>query len=171
MAPKRKFKAKGARQILLENAVTVNFYCNIALGATVFNTVIAVVCYKSYGVGQFCVHFLISLIYTACYRITKSISRPTYSKHTQLLDPGIDLNMEGGVGEHIKDIVIMTSITQLLATISNYFWFLLLLLPARALWLLCKSILRAWLFQGAPEHTEQDEKKRKKMERKMKRHQ
>lgn len=27
------------------------------------------------------------------------ISRPTYSDNTQLVDPGLDLNMEGGMGE------------------------------------------------------------------------
>lgn len=29
----------------------------------------------------------------------KYISRPTYSDNNQLVDPGLDLNMEGGMGE------------------------------------------------------------------------
>lgn len=29
------------------------------------------------------------------------ISRPIYSDNTQLVDPGLDLNMEGGMGEWV----------------------------------------------------------------------
>lgn len=70
----------------------------------------------------------------------------------------------------MKDIVILSSITHVLAVVSNYFWLLLLLLPIRALWLLWVNILGPWFFQEAPQDVELDEKKRKKMERKMKRY-
>lgn len=75
------------------------------------------------------------------------------------------------ISRHVKDIVILTSLTHVLTILSNYFWFLLLLVPLRAFWLLWKNVLGPWFFQEAPEDTEQDEKKKKKMERKMKRYQ
>lgn len=42
---------------------------------------------------------LIISINIGCYQMMRYISRPTYSDNTQLVDPGLDLNMEGGMGE------------------------------------------------------------------------
>lgn len=115
------------------------------------------------------------------------MSKPRHTETGQLLDTGVDLNMEGGIAEyvlnfffqymlhflgfrHVKDIIILTAGSQLLAsTISNYFWLLWLLAPIRGLWILWKNILAPYIFQPAPVSTEADEKKQKKMERKMKR--
>lgn len=54
--------------------------------------------------------------------------------------------------------------------ISTYFWWLWLLAPARGFWILWKNILAPYIFQPAPVATETDEKKQKKLERKMRRH-
>lgn len=170
--PKGKAPTKGAKQILMENTATVNFYRNMALGATaLYGAVTLTLYYDNFTVGIIFLNILILAVYTGCYQIMKYISRPTYSDNSQLVDPGLDLNMEGGMGEHVKDIVILSAITHVLAIISDYFWFLLLLLPIRAFWLLWTNVLGPWFFQEAPQDTEQDEKKRKKMERKMKRYQ
>lgn len=70
----------------------------------------------------------------------------------------------------IKDLIILSSCTLILALVSNYFWLLLLLVPVRLLWLLWGSVLRPWLSQErASEETEVDEKKQRKLERKMRR--
>ncbi|XP_026317252.1 transmembrane protein 208 [Hyposmocoma kahamanoa] len=170
MPPPQKGKAptKGAKQILVENAATVNFYRNMALGAASFYAVLtAALYYDSLTTGIIFLNVLILSINIGCYQMMRYISRPIYSDNTQLVDPGLDLNMEGGMGEHVKDIVILSSITHVLAVVSNYFWLLLLLLPIRALWLLWVNILGPWFFQEAPQDTEQDEKKKK---RKMRRH-
>lgn len=70
----------------------------------------------------------------------------------------------------MKDLIILTSGTQVLSLISNWFWFLLLLAPARAGWMLWGSVIQPWLNQRN-EQPEVDEKKQKKLERKMKREQ
>lgn len=174
MPPPQKGKAptKGAKQILVENTATVNFYRNMALGATGLYAVVTLALYTdNLTAGIICLNVLILLIYIGCYQIMRYISRPTYGDNNQLIDPGLDLNMEGGMGEHVKDIVILAAITHVVSVISNYFWLLLLLLPLRAFWLLWTNILGPWFFQEAPQDTEQDEKKRKKIERKMKRYQ
>ncbi|XP_059055213.1 transmembrane protein 208 isoform X2 [Achroia grisella] len=113
------------------------------------------------------INVLVMCGYIACYRMMKYISRPHYTADNQLIDPGLDLNMEGGIGEHIKDIVILLSLTHILAIVTNYFWCLLLALPLRAGWLLWTNILGPWFFQPAPEETEQDEKKKKKKMKRM----
>ncbi|KAL0851974.1 hypothetical protein ABMA28_000251 [Loxostege sticticalis] len=170
--PKGKAPTKGAKQILMENSATVNFYRNMALGAGLFHSVLLIVLYSdSLTPWTIFLNFFVIALNTMCHQTMKSISRPKYSDNSQLIDPGLDLNMEGGMGEHIKDVVILTSITHALAIFSNYFWLLLLFIPVRAFWLLWKHILGPWFFQEAPQDTEQDEKKRKKMERKMKRYQ
>lgn len=49
-----------------------------------------------------CLQFLNVLVLSinvGCYQMMRYISRPTYSDNTQLVDPGLDLNMEGGMGE------------------------------------------------------------------------
>ncbi|KAG6457140.1 transmembrane protein 208-like [Manduca sexta] len=174
MPPPQKGKAptKGAKQILAENSATVSFYRNMSLGACAVYTSVTLFLYYEYLTAWVIVmNIFVIALYVTCNQIMRYISRPSYSDNSQLLDPGLDLNMEGGMGEHVKDIVILTSITHVLAVFSNYFWLLLLLLPVRAFWLLWVNILGPWFFQEAPQDTEQDEKKRKKMERKMKRFQ
>lgn len=44
-------------------------------------------------------NILVLSIYLGCYQMMRYISRPTYAENNQLIDPGLDLNMEGGMGE------------------------------------------------------------------------
>ncbi len=73
------------------------------------------------------------------------------------------------MAEHAKDAIILTAITQMLSLISNYFWTVLLLAPLRLLWMAWKSIISPWLFAPPPEQDEVDEKKQRKLDRKMRR--
>ncbi|OAD58416.1 hypothetical protein WN48_10915 [Eufriesea mexicana] len=107
------------------------------------------------------------IVYIGTYQFMKYIARVTYSESGQLLDSGIDLNMEGGIAEHIKDLIILTSGVQVLSLISNYFWLLWLLVPLRGGWMLWKQILAPWFFSPAPEQPEISEKKQRKLEKKM----
>ncbi|XP_063546212.1 transmembrane protein 208 [Cydia strobilella] len=170
--PPKKAPTKGAKQILSENIATVLFYRNMALAASAFYGIFTGALYYDQLTGWIIfLNVFVLVIYIGCYRMMTYISRPTYADNSQLIDPGLDLNMEGGMGEHVKDIVILASITHVLAVASNYFWLLLVLLPLRAFWLLWTYILGPWFFQEAPQDTEQSEKKQKKLERKMKRYQ
>merc|ERR1719510_383938 len=91
--------------------------------------------------------FLIcAIIYIAGYQFMARLGNPTYSpsdptKAATLLDPGLDLNMENGLAEHVKDAIILTSAVQVVALLSNYFWLLLLLAPLRAFLLLWTNLL------------------------------
>ncbi|XP_047524499.1 transmembrane protein 208 [Pieris napi] len=170
--PPKKAPTKGAKQILVENEATISFYRNMAGASGLFyNSVMFGIYHDEVRSWLMFMNVFVLAIYLACYQLMRYISRPTYSELGLLIDPGLDLNMEGGMGEHIKDIVILTAIAHITAVMSNYFWLLLFLIPARAFWLIWKNLLAPWLFQEAPEDTEQDEKKRKKIERRMRRHQ
>lgn len=69
----------------------------------------------------------------------------------------------------MKDIIILTAGCQVLSSISNYFWLLWLFAPLRGGWILWKNILQPYFFQSGPVEPELNEKKQKKMDRKMKR--
>ena len=90
------------------------------------------------------------------------------AKSAALLDPGLDLNMENGMAEHVKDAIILTSAVQILAVFSNYCWLGLLFAPLRGGQMLWSNVISPWIFAPPPEENI-DEKKQKKLERKMKR--
>ncbi|KAJ8976904.1 hypothetical protein NQ317_014075 [Molorchus minor] len=168
MAPQQKGKqgTKGAKQIIEENVTTLNFYRNMAIGANALSLIILVFYHSAISI----VLYLFSiLVYIAAYQFMAYMSRAKYTETGQLLDSGVDLNMEGGIAEHVKDIIILTAGCQLSAVISNYFWLLWLLAPIRGGWIAWKNILQPYFFQEGPAQPEVNEKKQKKMERKMKR--
>ncbi|XP_043289908.1 transmembrane protein 208 isoform X2 [Venturia canescens] len=112
-----------------------------------------------------------ALAYLGSYQFMMYMARTKYSETGQLLDSGVDLNMDGGIAENFKDLIILTAGVQVLSLTSNYFWLLWLLAPIRALWMLWSKLLAPWFFSGPQEQPEMDEKKQRKMERKMaKRH-
>lgn len=104
----------------------------------------------------------------AAYQFMEFMCKSKVSETGAILDSGSDLNMADGIAEHVKDLIILTSITQILSLISNWFWFLLLLTPIRAIWLLWGSVIKPWLSQKN-EQPEVDEKKQAKMERRARR--
>lgn len=111
-----------------------------------------------------------ALVHISCLSTMKWMARAKFSETGALIDAGIDLNMKEGFAEHLKDLIILTSVVQILSIASNYFWCLLLLAPGRAFHLLWKNILAPWVFAPAPVvDEEKEEKKQRKLERKMKR--
>lgn len=172
MAPQQKGKqgTKGAKQIVEENKGTLKFYRNMAIGSTAAMVLVNLV---FFGLSKVTVimGFIAVLTLAAAVQFMVFMSRPKYSENGTILDSGNDLNMEGGIAENIKDLIILSSGTILLSLLSNYFWYLLLLAPLRALWMLWSSVIQPWLSQrnAADQEPELDEKKQRKLERKMRR--
>lgn len=77
------------------------------------------------------------------------------------------------LSRHVKDLVILATGTQVFALISNYFWLLWLLAPIRAIHLAWGSVIKPWLDsrneQKQQQPSELDDKKQKKLDRKMRR--
>ncbi|XP_062544981.1 transmembrane protein 208 [Armigeres subalbatus] len=164
---KGKQATKGSKQIVEENIATLKFYRNMACGATAINILVNCVFFEPLAGLQLVMIMLTAAVHLGSYYFMAMMSKPKYSDSGSLLDAGSDLNMEGGVAEHVKDIIILTTGSQLLSLISTYFWLLLLLGPLRAFWLLWNSMIKPWLLQKEEEETATNEKKRP--ERKVKR--
>ncbi|XP_030558488.1 transmembrane protein 208 [Drosophila novamexicana] len=171
MAPQQKGKqgTKGAKQIVEENKTTLAFYRNMAIGCAALAVLLSFLVFEITKLTVFMLAVSL-LILGAAYQFMVFMSRAKYSDSGALLDSGNDLNMEGGIAENVKDLIILTSGTLLLALVSNYFWLLLLLAPVRAAWMLWGTIIQPWLSQrNAAEEPEVDEKKQRKLDRKMRR--
>ncbi|GAB0100348.1 Transmembrane protein 208 [Sergentomyia squamirostris] len=170
MAPQQKGKqgTKGAKQIVEENAATLKFYRNMALISQGVALTVMFLLPEGFT-GLTIIMTIITLaLHIGSYQFMSFMARAQYSESGSLLDSGTDLNMEGGLSEHVKDLVILSSGTQILALISNYFWLMLLFIPIRAVWLLWGSVIKPWMEQKN-QQPDVDEKKQKKMERKMRR--
>ncbi|XP_013179118.1 PREDICTED: transmembrane protein 208-like [Papilio xuthus] len=142
---KRKI-VRGFQQIVAQNAATVLFYRNMSLTCGAFyNTFFFFFFYDQMSPLVMSMNILTTFIYITCYHLMRYISRPEYSLMTyQLIDPGHDLNQSGGIGEHLKDIVIITSVTHLMALFSDKFWLTLLLIPVKCFWVFWVTILGPW---------------------------
>jgi len=170
MAPKvGKVATKGAKQIVEENATTMIFYRNMIFGAFGIYFTLKTIISDGYSISDivFCLFGL--AITLGCFQFLNFMATPKLGEGNQILDSGVDLNMESGVAEYVKDILILTCACQLLSFISKYFWLLWLLVPLVGFWFAWKSFISPWLFAPAPEMTPQEEKKQKKMDRRMRR--
>ncbi len=171
MAPtKGKQGTKGQKQIVEENAATLKFYLYVICGANaLFGCLTYVFFWDSFTTFYMFLVAGTASMYFGSYKFMSSMATPTYDPvNGGLIDGGIDLNLEHGMAEHSKDLILLTAGVQVLSLISNYFWLLLLLAPARAVYMLWVNFIGPWIFAEAPEQ-EVDEKKQRKMERKMKR--
>uniref|UniRef100_A0A668RCE2 Transmembrane protein 208 n=1 Tax=Oreochromis aureus TaxID=47969 RepID=A0A668RCE2_OREAU len=159
-SPKGKVGTKGKKQIYEENEATLKFYTRVILGANVRGSVLFLDVFS---------HLLLVFalaVYVGSYRSMAAMAKPAFADDGSLLDGGIDLNMEQGMAEHLKDVILLTAIVQVLSTISSYFWYLWLLAPARALYLLWVNFLGPWFMAESPSAPEEvNEKKQRRQER------
>lgn len=166
---------KGTKQIVEENKFTLQFYLKMIVGGSGayfgLQLILGVLFGGgSFGWGTFTLAILSVAAQVGAFKFMQMMARPNIAESGQIIDSGSDLCMEGGIGEHVKDIIILCVATQVLSLVWSWFWLALLLAPARAFHLAWGSVIRPWL-QSKNEKPEVDEKKQKKMERKMKRRQ
>lgn len=167
MAPKGKVGTKGKKQIFEENEATLKFYTRVILGANaIYTAVNLLVFYSSSTFWTWLLLVFALSVYVGSYRSMSAMAKPVFAEDGSLLDGGIDLNMEQGMAEHLKDVILLTAIVQVLSTISSYFWYLWLLAPARALHLLWVNFLGPWFTAESPSAPEEvNEKKQRRQER------
>lgn len=117
---------KGDNQIIEDNAVTLEFYRNMGiLSFTVHLIVRLVFFYEDITYISIACFFVSTVINVACYQLMYCVSWPTHDDRGTILDSGADLNIEGGYAEFVKDLIILTSITQVAAVFTNYCWYIL----------------------------------------------
>uniref|UniRef100_A0A182IS34 Transmembrane protein 208 n=2 Tax=Anopheles atroparvus TaxID=41427 RepID=A0A182IS34_ANOAO len=166
-APKKK-ATKGSKQIVEENVATVKFYRNMSLIATAVQF-LGFAVYAELSTLAVIMTILCLVAHAGSFYFMALISKPKLTEKGDIIETGTDLNIEGGITEHVKDIVILTSGTQLVTIVSEYFWLLMLFLPIRAGWLLWQTVGKQFFQKDAPEEGPVNEKKQKKLQRKMNR--
>ncbi|CAH8570071.1 unnamed protein product [Heterobilharzia americana] len=165
---------KSEKFIHEENTRTLRFYRYLFLASyAVYFLVTLTFFWSTYTKRYIALSLACFSICSAAYKFMSYMATPTYAINDrgtrQLVDAGLDLNIgSGGLGEHAKDTIIMCSLVTLLSLIHQYFWFLLLVIPGRLFYVLWVNILAPWIFDPNQE-PQVNEKKQKKMERKMKR--
>ena len=82
------------------------------------------------------------------------MGKPQTTMDGTVIGPGTDLNMEGGLADNVKDMIILTAGSQAFSLLSNWLWLLLLLAPLRAFYMLWTSVIAPWIFQPGEEEDE-----------------
>nr|CAG4641343.1 EOG090X0IGL [Eulimnadia texana] len=162
---------KGQKQIVEENAATLKFYSTMFLGTSAAYMLSMIFFWGTTTMTDIVLFTLAVIVEFGAYSFMAYMAKAKYSETGQLLDGGIDLNMEAGIAEHIKDLIILTSGVLVFAIFSRYFWLLWLTAPARLAFMGWKNFLAPWIFSPPPATEEVNEKKQRKMERRMRRQQ
>jgi len=155
---KGKQPSKGAKQIKEENQQTYDHYTKIVLAGYLVYGVIHIV-----QKGLSTPHWLeVALL---CFSLCVSfLCMKTFSS---MLNHGLDLNMDSGMAEHVKDILLITVVCQVLGGVWLYLWTIWLVVPAVAFYQLWVKVLSPWIFAEAP--PEMSDKQKRKFERKQRR--
>ena len=165
---KGKQATRGEKQILEENAQTINFYFKVLSISNLSYLALRYVFFWDSFTFKFMFLFgLTSALSWAAYNFMAYMGRPILDEYGKPMSAGSDLNMKGHISEYFKDIILFVSIIVYPPTlISNYFWLLLIIAPVYAFVLLWKNVLGPWFFAPAPEEpAEQDQKKVKEKRR------
>ncbi|XP_063849809.1 transmembrane protein 208-like [Scylla paramamosain] len=167
---KGKQGTKGTKQIMQENTDTLAFYRNMIFVSCGIYFGTGMIFFSGFPTMDLTLVVMVVMVLAGCYHFMSSMAKPKLAADGSVLDEGCDLNIEGGIAEHVKDLVILTSGTLVLATISSYFWLLWLLAPCRGAQMLWTNILGPWFFQEAEPQPEERvvDKKQRKMERRNK---
>ncbi|KAF7491745.1 Transmembrane protein [Sarcoptes scabiei] len=168
---KGKQATKGQKQIYVENEQTIKYYFYMSSISTIIYLGLMLFCWPDlFFTFKYILAFLCcSLIHGLSLAMMRYMAKPVFNSSGVLVDGGIDLNMEQGIAEYFKDLIILNSIIQTLSMISNYFWLAWFLALFYALFLLWTNILGPWFFAPAPEEEPISEKKQRKLDRKMRR--
>jgi len=161
---------RGSKQIVKENEETLVFYRNMILGAAGIYFGIGIIFFNEFPKLDLFLATFAGLVFACCYRFMSSMSTTKLGADGSILDEGCDLNIEGGIAEHIKDLVILTSVCLVLSSYCTWLWLIWLLAPTRAFQMLWTNILGPWFFAPAPEDEKENQmdKKQMKRERRMK---
>lgn len=140
---------KGEKEILAGNSRTLVFYKRMISGSLVVYALV------KWLQGFSTMHVVLSVVsgigLSLCYRYMEAAAKPSYSASGALVSGGTDLDMEGGMSDYFKDIIMVTCTVVLLSLVSDYFWYLWLIIPGFALYKLWSGIIAPWIFAPAPE--------------------
>ncbi|PSN35986.1 Transmembrane protein 208 [Blattella germanica] len=100
MAPQKgKQATKGQKQIVEENTATLNFYRNMVFIANGIYLTVTCVFFDAFSMQMIVMFLFSAAAYIGSFQFMAYMARPNYTDSGQLLDSGIDLNMEGGIAD------------------------------------------------------------------------
>ena len=152
MPPKQ--RTKGKLEIYKDNQSALKFYWRISFVLTALHLG-SLLAFLSW-LRILATAFMLGMHYLA-HRVMRSIARPTFACG-QLMDGGIDLSLPNGMGEHMKDLVLFAGLVQAGTVLTDYAWYLLLLVPFRIVFLVW-PLLSPWL-RSSPGGMEEKPQKR-----------
>ena len=94
---KGKEGTRGAGQIMKENEGTLVFYRNMIMGVNALYFATNTMFGHSYFTFDIVMFVISALLYIACFQFMRSMGQPS-----DATTPGVDLNMQGGLAEHLK---------------------------------------------------------------------
>ena len=94
---KGKEGTRGAGQILKENAETLVFYRNMIMGVNTLYFATNTMMGHEYFTFDIVMFFVSAILYIASFQMMRSMGQPSDDT-----TPGLDLNMQGGMAEHLK---------------------------------------------------------------------
>ena len=156
-----KVGTRGAQQIARENVKTITLYRNIILGVNGITFLIMKIQFASFlqSSTEIGMLLLLLLFYFGCFQYLFQLGTPKTSEPDgkgQLIEPGLDLNMDDGMTEHVKDAIILAATAQIVSPFMyvfgfwNYYWLALSFALIRIfLWMVWKPIIAPWFL--APE--------------------
>ena len=99
---KGKEGTRGSGLIAKENVETLTFYRNMIFGANGIYFTVMTLFGRNYFTLEITMFLLTSLVYICSFQFMRSMGNPRLGDGGQILDPGVDLNMVGGLAEHAK---------------------------------------------------------------------
>ena len=98
---KGKEGTRGSGQIMRENTETLAFYRNMILGANGIYFTMMTLLGRNYFTFDICMFAISSLVYICCFQMMRYMGQ-SLTSDSGVSTPGMDLNMEGGMAEHLK---------------------------------------------------------------------
>ena len=99
---KGKEGTRGSNLIAKENVETLHFYRNMILGVNGIFFVVMMLFGRTFFALEISMFLVCALAYICSFQFMRSMGHPKFTESGQLLDPGVDLNMEGGLAEYAK---------------------------------------------------------------------
>ena len=94
---KGKEGTRGSGQIMKENVETLTFYRNMIIGVNALYFATNTMMGHSYFTFDIVMFVISALLYIGSFQFMRSMGQPSGDS-----SPGMDLNMQGGISEHLK---------------------------------------------------------------------
>ncbi|CAJ0574072.1 unnamed protein product, partial [Mesorhabditis spiculigera] len=157
---------KGQKEIYQENRATLQQYGLAALVSSGLYLVLGLVLWTVttnewvwWGVSAF--------IQLCAILLMRSMAKAALDERGHVLDAGLDLNDPSAFGEYCKDIIILTTIVQLLSLYTGYAHLILLAFPGYGGYMIIFKFLIPWATAPteAPEGEDMDDRKGRKRDK------